>query len=99
MFVSYLRPGALVGVVRIYILIGMLHLALSSARPGKVGNDVRGRADAGMLGRLQSGLQVCGLGGGGFPRSWHWVHICHVGRKGWESCETRCLSLLAGGNI
>ena len=42
------------GVVKIYILIGMLHLALSSARPEKVGNDVRGRADAGLLGRVGS---------------------------------------------
>jgi hypothetical protein len=43
-----LTTGALVGVVRIYILIGMLNLALSSRRPAKVGNDVRGRADAGI---------------------------------------------------
>jgi hypothetical protein len=37
-----------VGVVRIYINIGMLHLALSFEGSAKVGNDVRGRADAGI---------------------------------------------------
>lgn len=57
----YLQTAVLVGVVRIYILVGMLHLALSPMKPGKVGNDVRGRADAG----IRVGFQASG----GFPRS------------------------------